>query len=138
MEWGISWFLGRCCFVAATLASSASGDNVGDDNIWGVVLWGMWCKWKSFIVNWDLDNRLFIINWDHDCFVVDVDGVRGSSRSPGGPVILDVKVSTLDKGSKEVELIVVGVHLDKDDAIIGAQGEDGRGGESCAREFVVD
>ena len=54
MEWGISRFLGGCCFVAATLTSSASGDNVGDDNVWGVVLWGMWCKWKSFIVNWDL------------------------------------------------------------------------------------
>jgi len=73
-----------------------------------------------------------LTNWDHDCFMVDVDGVKGFSWLPGGPVELDVKMSTLDKGSKEVELIVVSMHADKDDSIVGTQGEDGRGGESHA------
>ena len=67
---------------------------------------------------------------DHDCFVVDVDGFKVFSRSPGGPVVPNVKVSLPNKGSKEVELIVVGMHVDKDDSIVGTQGEDGRGGES--------
>jgi len=70
--------------------------------------------------------------------VVDVNGVKGFSWSPSGPVELDVEVSTLDKGSEEVESIVVGMHADKDDSIVGAQGEDGRGGESCTGELVVD
>jgi len=99
----------------------------------------MGCKWKSFIVDLDADNRIFIINWDHDdCFVINVDGVSGFSRLPGSPVILDIEVPTLDEGSEEVELIVVGVHVDKDDAIVGAQGEDSRGSKSCAGEFMVD
>jgi len=70
--------------------------------------------------------------------MVDVDGIKGLSWSPSGPVELDVKVSTLDEGSKEVELIVVGMHADEDDSIVGTQGKDGRGGESCTGELVVD
>jgi len=70
--------------------------------------------------------------------MVDVNGIKGFSWSPSGPVELDVEVSTLDKGSEEVELIIVSVHADEDDSIVGAQGEDGEGGKSCTREFVVD
>ena len=70
--------------------------------------------------------------------MVDVDGIKGFPWLPSGPVELDIKVSILDEGSKEVELIVVGVHVDEDDSIVGIQGEDGRGGESCAGEFMVD
>jgi len=70
--------------------------------------------------------------------VVDVDGIKGFSWSPSGPVELDIEVSALDEGSKEVELIVVGMHADEDDSIVGAQGEDGGGGEACAGELVVD
>ena len=138
MEWGHFWFSwSRCCLIAATLASSANGDDVAC-RVLGMVLGGMGSKWKSFIFDGNPENRLFIINWDHNCFVVNVNGVKGFSWSPSGPVELDVKVSLLDKGSEEVELIVVGVHADEDDPIIGAQGEDGRDGESCAGELVVD
>jgi len=70
--------------------------------------------------------------------VVDVDGVEGFSWLPSGPVELDVKMSTLDKGSEEGELVVVSVHADEDDSIVGAQGEDGRGGKSCTGEFMVN
>jgi len=138
IEWGLFWSLrGSCCFVAATVASSANRDNV-DCGASGVILRGMGSKWKSFIIDWYPEDRFFIINWDHDCFVVNVNGIKGCSWSPSGPVELDVEVSTLDKGSEEVELIVVGMHADEDDSIVGTQGEDGRGGESCAGEFVVD
>jgi len=138
VKWNVFRFLGgNGCFVAATLASSASGDDVVC-RILGVILRGMGSERESFIFNRDPEDRLFVINWDHNCFVVNVDGVKGFSWSPSGPVKLDVEVSTLDEGSEEVELIIVSVHADEDDTIVSAQGEDSRGGEACAGELVVD
>jgi len=134
MEQDIFWFLGgRCCFIAATLASSTNRDDMV-----GRISGGMGSKWKPFIFDRNSENRFFVINWDHDCFVINVDGVKGFSWLPSGPVELDVKVSTLDKGSEEVELIVVSMHMDENDPIVGAQGEDSRGDESCAGEFMID
>jgi len=122
VEWGILWHLrGNGCVVAATVASFINWDDMGC-RVLGVILRGMGSKWKSFIFDWDPEDRLFIINWDHNCFVVDVDGVKGLSWLPSGPVELDVKVSMLDKGSKEVELIVVGMHADENDSIVKGQG----------------
>jgi len=140
VKWNVFCFLGgNGCFVAATLASSASGDdNVEGSCGSGLISRGMGSKWKSFIIDVGPEDRVFVINWDHDCFMVDVDGVDGFSWSPSGPVVGDVKVSTTDEGAKEVELIVVGMHADEDDTIVSAQGEDGGGGESCAGEFMVD
>jgi len=138
VEWDVfRFFRGKCCFVAATLASSANRDDVVD-RISGMVLGGMGSKWKPFIFDGNPENRLFIINWDHNYFVVNVDGIEGLSWLPSGPVELDIEVSTLDKGAEEVELIVVGIHVDKGDSIIGTQGEDSRGSKSCAGEFIVD
>jgi len=138
VKWNVFRFCwGNGCFVAATLTSSASRDDVV---CWisGVILRGMGSKRESLIFDRDPKDRFFVINWDHNCFVVNIDGVKGFSWSPSGPVELDVEMSTLDERSKEVELIVVGMHADEDDSIVGAQGEDGRGGKSCAGEFVVD
>ena len=138
VEWGLFWFLGgNCCFIAATFASSTSGDNMVC-GVSGVVLRGMGSKWKPFLFDGDPEDRIFIINWDHNCFVVDVNGIKGFSWSPSGPMELDVEVSMLDEGSKEVELIVVGMHTNEDDSIVSTQGEDGRGSKSCTGEFVVD
>jgi len=128
---------GNGCLIAAALANSAGRDAVVC-RILGVILRGMGSKRESFIFDRNPEDRLFVINWDHDCFVVDVDGVKGFSWLPSGPVELDVEVSTLNKGSEEVELIVVGMHADENDSIVGAQGEDGRGGKSCTGELVVD
>jgi len=132
VKWNVFRFLGgNGCLVAATLASSASGD---DDIEWGCGSWlilrGMGSKWKSFEIDVGPEDRVFIINWDHDCFMVDVNGIKVFSWSPGGPVVTNVEMSLLNKGSEEVELIVVGMHADKNDSIVGTQGEDGRGGES--------
>jgi len=139
VEWGVFWyFRGRCCFVAAAVARIIKGHGV-ERSCWSrLISRGMGFKWKSFVLNQDPEDRVFIINWDHDCFVVNFDGVKGSSLSPGSPVILDVKVSLLDECSKEVELVVVGMHADEDNTIVGAQGEDSRGSKSCAGEFMVD
>jgi len=137
VKWNVFRFIG--CFVAATLASSASGnDDVEGGCGSGLISRGMGSKWKLFIIDVDPEDRVFIINWDHDCFMVDVDGIKGFSWSPGGPMIGDVEMSTPDKGSEEVELIVVGMHADEDDSIVGAQGEDSGGSKSCAGEFMMD
>jgi len=138
MKWNVFRFCGgNGCLVAAALASSASGDDVVC-RISGVILRGMGSKRKSFIFDRDPEDRFFVINWDHNCFMVDVNGIKGLSWSPSGPVELDIEVSTLDEHSEEVELIVVGMHADENDSIVGAQGEDSRGSESCTGEFVVD
>jgi len=129
VKWSVFCFLrGNGCFVPAALASSASRD----DNVCrlGLISRGMGSKWKSFEIDMGPEDRVFVINWDHDCFMVDVDGIEVFSRSPSGPVVPDVKVSLLNKGSEEVELIVVGMHADEDDSVVGTQGEDGRGSES--------
>ena len=123
--------------MAAIITRLINWDNVSC-GVLGVILRGMGSKWESFIFNRDSEDRLFIINWDHDCFMVDVDGIKGFSWLPSGPVELDVEVSMLDESSEEIELIVVGMHADEDDPIVSAQGEDSRGGESCAGEFMVD
>jgi len=126
-------------FIAATFASSAGGnDDVKGGCRSGLVSRGMGGKWKSFVVDVDPEDRVLIINWDHDGFVVDVDGVKGFSWSPGGPVMEDVEVSSTDEGAEEVEMIVVGVHANENNPVVGAKGEDSRGGETCAGEFMVD
>ena len=127
---GVFWSLGgRWGFVAAVIAGFISGDDMG---CWvmGMVLWGVWDKWKCFIFDRNPKDRFFIINWDHDCFMVDVNSILGFSGSPSGPVELNVEVSLWKKCSKEVEVVFMGVHTDKDNTIVGAQGEDSRGGKS--------
>ena len=126
VKWNVFRFLnGNGCSFAATLASSANGDDVERGCGSGLISRGMGIKWKSFIVDMGPEDRIFVIDWDHDCFVVDIDGIKGFSWSPSSPVVGDVKVSATDECSEEVELIVVGVHMDEDDSIVGSQGEDG-------------
>jgi len=139
VKWNVfRFFRGNGCFVAAAAASISNGHGIERSLGSGLVSRGMGSEWNSFIIDVGPEDRIFVINWDHNCFMVDVDGVEVFPRSPSGPVVTDVKVSTSDKGSKEVELIVVGMHADEDDSIVGAQGEDSRGGKSCAGEFVVN
>ena len=113
---------------AATVASSANGDNVE---------WGCWsrlvprgCEWESLVVDVGSEDRVIVVDWDHDGFVVDVNGVKGFSWSPSSPMVRDVKVSTSDEGTEEVEIIVVGVHANENNSVVAAKGKDGRGGES--------
>jgi len=138
VEWNVFCFCGGSGrLIAATFASSASGDDVVC-GVSGVILRGMGSERESLIFDRDPKDRVFVINWDHNYFMVDIDGIKGFSWSPSGPVELDIKMSTLDEGSEEVELIVVGMHADEDDSIVGTQGEDCRGGKSCTGELVVD
>jgi len=140
VKWNVFHFCGGDgCFIAAASASSTSrDDDVERGCRSGLISRGMGSEWKSFEIDVGPEDRIFVINWDHDCFVVDVNGVKVFSRPPGSPVVADVEMSLSNKGSEEVELIVVSMHADEDDSIVGTQGEDGRGGESCAGEFVVD
>jgi len=124
VEWNVFHFLGS----AATVASSANGDRVE---------WGCWsrlvprgCEWESLVVDMGSEDRVIVVDWDHDGFVVDVNGIEGLSWSPSSPVVRDIKVSTSDKCSEEVEMIVVGVHANENNSVVGTKGKDGRGGES--------
>jgi len=126
VEWNVFRFLGS----AATVASSANGDNVEWSCRSGLVSRGMGCEWESLVVDVGPEDRVIVVDWDHDGFVVDVNGVEGFSWSPSSPVVHDVEVSTSDECSKEVEIIVVGVHANENNPVISAKGEDGRGGKS--------
>jgi len=129
VKWNVFRFVG--CLVAATLASSASGDDDIEGGCGsGLISRGMGSEWHSFIIDVGPEDRVFVINWDHDGFVVDINGVEGFSWSPSGPVICDVEMSTSDEGAEEVEIVVVGVHVNENNPVVGAKGEDGRGGES--------
>jgi hypothetical protein len=134
VKWNVFRFLG----VAATVASSANGDNVEWGCGSGLVSRGMGCEWHSLIVDVGSEDWVVVVDRHHDGFVVDVDGVKGFSWSPGSPVVGDVEVPTSDEGSEEVEMIVFGVHANENNPIVGAKGEDGRGGETCVGEFMVD
>ena len=132
VKWNVFRFCGcNGCLIAAALASSASGDDDIERGCGsGLISRGMGSEWKSLEIDVGPEDRIFVIDWDHDCFMVNVDGVEVFSRSPSGPVVTDVKMPLSNKGSEEVELIVVGMHADEDNSIISAQGKDGRGGES--------
>jgi len=124
VEWNVFRFLGS----AATVASSTNGDNV-EWSCWsGLISRG--CEWESLVIDVGPEDRVIVVDWDHDGFVVNVDGVKGFSWSPSSPVVRDVEVSTSDECSKEVEMIVVGVHANENNSVVCAKGEDGRGGES--------
>jgi len=126
VEWNVFRFLGS----AATVASSANGDNVEWSCRSGLVSRGMGCEWESLVVDVGPEDRVIVVDWDHDGFVVDVNGIEGFSWSPSSPMVRDVEVSSSDECSKEVEIVVVGVHANENNPVIGAKGEDGRGGKS--------
>jgi len=131
VKWNIFHFLGgNGCLVAATLASSAKGGVVEQGCGSGLISRWVGSKWKSFVVDVGSEDRVIVVDWDHDGFVVDVNGVEGFSWSPSSPVVRDIEVSTSDKCSEEVEMIVVGVHANENNSVVGTKGEDGRGGES--------
>jgi len=126
MEWNVFRFLGS----AATVASSANRDNVEWSCGSGLVSRGMGCEWESLVVDVGPEDQVIVVDWDHDGFVVDVNGVKGFSWSPSSPVVRDVEVSASDEGAEEVEIIVVSVHANENNPVVGTKGEDGRGGES--------
>jgi len=68
VKWDVFCFTG--CFVSATLASSANGDDVEWSWGSGLISRGMGSERELFIVNVSPEDRVFVINWDHDCFVV--------------------------------------------------------------------
>jgi len=126
VEWNVFRFLGS----AATVASSANGDNVEWSCGSGLVSRGVRCEWESLVVDVGPEDRVIVVDWDHNGFVVDVNGIKGLSWSPSSPVARDVEVSTSDKCSEEVEMIVVGVHANENNSVFGTKGKDGRGGKS--------
>jgi len=78
---------------------------------------------------------VFTFDWDLDGFVGNVCGIF--SWHEVCPMEVDVMLSSVDKGSKEVEVVSHCVHVDKDDTVFSAQGEDGGGGEAITIEVGV-
>jgi len=68
-----------------------------------------------------------VVDGDNDGFVGDVGCVL--SRHEASPMEVDVVLSLIDEGGKEVEVIVGGVGLDKDNAIVCSKSEYSGGGE---------
>jgi len=131
VKWNIFHFLGgNGCLVAATLTSSAKGGVVERGCGSGLISRWVGSKWKSFVVDVGSEDRVIVVDWDHDGFVVDVNGVEGFSWSPSSPMVCDVEVSATDEGAEEVEIIVVGVHANENNPVVGAKGEYGRSGAS--------
>jgi len=75
---------------------------------------------------------VLVFHWYGDGFMGDVCGIF--SRHEVCPMEIEVMLSSVDKGSEEVEVISSGVHTDEDDTVFGAQGEDGRGRKAIATE----
>jgi len=68
---------------------------------------------------------MLVFHWYGDRFMGDICGIF--SRHEVCPMEIEVVLSSVDKGSKEVEVISSSVHMDEDDTMFGAQSEDGGG-----------
>jgi len=76
-----------------------------------------------------------VVDGDDDGFVGDVGCVF--SRHEASPVEVDVVLLLINEGGKEVKVIVGGVGLDKDNAIVCAKSEYSGGGEPMATKVGV-
>jgi len=75
------------------------------------------------------------INRDDDGFMGDVSCVL--SRHETGPVEVDVMLLLIDEGGEEVEVVICGVCLDKDNSVIHSKSEYSGGGEPIVVEVGV-
>jgi len=75
---------------------------------------------------------MLVFHWYGDRFVSDVCGIF--SRHEVCPIEIEVVLPSVNKGSKEVEVISCSVHAGEDDTVFGAQGEDGGGRKAIATE----
>jgi len=101
---------------------------------YGWVCGGYSCVERS-LRNSSSEYGVFAFDWDLDRFVGDICGVF--SWHEVCPMEIDVVLSSVDEGSKEMEVVSSGVHPDEDDPMFGSQCEDGRGGEAIATEVGV-
>ena len=90
------------------------------------------------IVDWQAEDGVGVVDRYADSFVIDVNSFSAVSRPPGSPVHVDIKVATLDKSSKEVQVVSFGVHTAEDDTVFGTKGEYSGGGEPVAGHIMVD
>ena len=93
---------------------------------------------KLLIVDWKTEDGVDVVDGYADSFVIDVNSFSAVSRPPGSPVQVDIKVATLDKSSKEVQVVSFGMHAAEDDTVLGTKGEYSGGGEPMVGHFMVD
>jgi len=75
------------------------------------------------------------INRDNDGLMGDVGCVF--SRHEASPVEVDIMLPLIDEGSEEVEVVICGVCLDKDNSVIHSKGEYGGSGKAMVAEVGV-
>jgi len=97
---------------------------------------GCVCRWydcvERSLMNSSSEYGVLVFHWYRDRFVGDVCGIF--SRHKVCPVEIEVMLPSVNKGSKEVEVISSSVHADEDDTMFGAQSEDGGGRKAIATE----
>jgi len=76
-----------------------------------------------------------VVNGDDDGFVGDISCIFSGHEA--SPVEVDVILSLIDEGSEEVEVVISGVGLDKDNTIVCSKSEYSGGGEPMATEVGV-
>ena len=94
------------------------------------------CRWYNCVerslMNLSSEYGVLVFHWYGDRFMGDVCGVF--SRHEVCPMEIEVVLSSVDKGSKEVEVVSSSVHIDENNTVFGAQGEDGGGRKAIAME----
>jgi len=97
---------------------------------------GCICGWyncvERLLMNSSSEYGVLVFHWYDNSFVGDICGIF--SWHEVRPMEIEVMLPSVDKGTKEVEVISSGVHADKDDTVFGAQGEDGGGRKAIAIE----
>ena len=101
---------------------------------YGWVCGGYDCVERS-LRNSSCEYGVFVFDWDCDGFVGDLCGIF--SWHEVCPMEIDIVLLSVDKGTKEVEVVSSGMYAYEDDTMLGAQGEDSGGGEAITAEIGV-
>jgi len=96
--------------------------------LWHWVIEGSGC-------NGCMEESNVVVDGDNNGFVGDVGCIL--TRHEASPVEVDVMLSFVDKGGKEVKVIVGGMSLDEDDSIVCSKSEYSGGGEPMVAKVGV-
>jgi len=98
---------------------------------------GCVCGWYNCVerslMNSSSECGVLVFHWYRDGFVSDGCGIL--FRHEVCPMEIEVILPSVDKGTKEVEVISSSVHIDEDDTMFSAQGENGGGRKAIATEI---
>jgi len=97
---------------------------------------GWVCGWydcvERSLMNSSSEYGVLVFHWYRDRLMSDVCGIF--SRHEVCPIKIEVVLPLVDEGSEEVEVVSSSMHMDEDDTVFSAQGEDGGGRKAIAME----